>query len=98
MKINQVFTGLLGDGEVIAYFGRARLVKRLDCKYELRGGSGEDHSAAKEWISLFMHEVVLVTPNAPRSAQTARPAYYAQGRGNEPRGGAGGPPPAASVD
>jgi hypothetical protein len=27
----------------------------------VRGGSIEDHSAAKEWISLFMHEAVLVT-------------------------------------
>lgn len=63
MKINQLFRGLLGDGEVIAYFGQARLIKRLDCKFELRGGSSEDHSTAKEWISMFMHEAVLVTPN-----------------------------------
>jgi hypothetical protein len=48
---------------VIAYFGQARLVRRLDCKFELRGGSIEDHCAAKEWISLFMHEVVLVRPS-----------------------------------
>jgi hypothetical protein len=64
MKIAHIFSGRLDEGEVIAYFGQARLVRRLDCKFELRGGSSEDHSAAKEWISLFMHEVVLVCPSA----------------------------------
>jgi hypothetical protein len=62
MKITRMFSGLLNEGEVIAYFGQARLVKRLDSKFELRGGSVEDRSAAKEWLSLFMHEVVLVCP------------------------------------
>lgn len=47
------------EGEVIATFGEAQLVKTLDCKYELRGGSRGDHTAAKEWISLFMHDVVV---------------------------------------
>ena len=63
MKITRMFSGRLDEGEVIAYFGQARLVRRLDCKFELRGGSVEDHSCAKEWISLFMHEVVLVCPS-----------------------------------
>ena len=45
---------------MVAYFGQARLVKRLDAKFELRGGSREDQSEAKEWISLFLHEAVLV--------------------------------------
>jgi len=48
-----------GQGEVIAGFGQTRLVKTLDCKYELRGGSNEDRAAAKEWISMFMHEVAI---------------------------------------
>jgi hypothetical protein len=64
MKLNQVFSGLAGNGEIIAYFGQARLIKRLDSKFELRGGSAEDHCAAREWISLFMHEVVLA-PGPP---------------------------------
>lgn len=65
MKLNEAFSGLLNQGEVIAYFGRARLVKRLDCRFELRGGSREDLSAAQEWISLFMHEAVLAGENRP---------------------------------
>ena len=64
MKIHQVLSGWLGEGEVVAYFGQARLIKRLDCKFELRGGSLDDQSAAKEWISFFMHEAVLVAPGS----------------------------------
>jgi len=60
MKINHFFPNLLTEGEIIAYFGQAKLVKRLDSKFELRGGSRGDHTAAKEWISLFMHEAILV--------------------------------------
>ena len=63
MKIKHFFSNFLNEGEVVAHFGRAKLVKRLDCKFELRGGSPEDHLAAREWISLFMHEAVLTTPN-----------------------------------
>jgi len=47
------------EGEVIATFGRARLVKKPDARYELVGGSMEDHLQAREWISLFMHEAVF---------------------------------------
>jgi len=48
---------------VITTFGAARLVCHRDGKMELRGGQAEDHTAAKEWISLFMHEAV---PRFPR--------------------------------
>jgi hypothetical protein len=44
---------------VIALFGDAKLVKTIDSKYELRGGSKGDRTAAQEWVSLFMHEMVL---------------------------------------
>jgi hypothetical protein len=46
------------EGEVIAAFGEAKLVKCSNGKYELRGGSKGDQLAAREWISLFMHEAV----------------------------------------
>jgi hypothetical protein len=59
MKIMKYFTGFRDEGEVIASFGQARLVKYLDGKYELREGSKEDRLAAKEWISLFCHDVVV---------------------------------------
>jgi hypothetical protein len=46
------------EAEVIATFGQAKLVKTLDFKYELRGGSHDDRLAAREWISLFFHVAV----------------------------------------
>ena len=59
MKNRHNFQDLTEAGEVIAFFGNAELVKTVDSKYELRGGSKEDRSAAQEWISMFMHEAVL---------------------------------------
>ena len=59
MKIRNYFPGFTDEGEIIASFGEARLVKYLDGRYELRGGSKEDRLAAKEWISMFCHDVVV---------------------------------------
>ena len=51
----------LGIGDkLVARFGRAALVQRPDGKWQLKGGSRDDRTTATEWISLFMHEVVLV--------------------------------------
>lgn len=47
------------EGEVLAYFGQARLVKRLDGKLELLGGTDGDRTAAREWISMFFHEAIV---------------------------------------
>jgi len=63
MNIKHACRGILNQGEVVAYFGRAKLVKRLDCKFELCGGTREDHFAAREWVSMFMHEAVLLPPD-----------------------------------
>jgi hypothetical protein len=59
MKIRNYFPGFTDEGEIIASFGEARLVKYLYGKCELRGGSKEDRLAAKEWISLFWYNVVV---------------------------------------
>ncbi len=51
---------------VIARFGRARLLERPDGRAELRDGSAAEQTEAKEWISLFRHETVLrVSPIFP---------------------------------
>lgn len=47
------------EGEVVASWGEAKLVRYLDGKLELRGGSKQDRCEAKEWISLFWHEAVV---------------------------------------
>ena len=46
------------EGEIIARFGDAKLVRFLDGKMELRGGSNDDRTAAREWMSMFWHEAV----------------------------------------
>ena len=60
MKINMSSRKQDGDAQIITCFGAARLVRRIDRRLELRGGSADDHSAAREWISLFMHEAVPI--------------------------------------
>jgi hypothetical protein len=50
-------------GKVIVSFGRARLVRLPGGAMELRGGQPADLTAAKEWISLFMHEAVPRLPD-----------------------------------
>lgn len=45
--------------ETLATFGQARLVKHLDGRIELLGGSTDDRRAAREWCSLFLHEAVF---------------------------------------
>lgn len=60
------------EGEVVAYFGQARLIKFLDGKLELRGGSARDHAEAREWMSLFWHEAVF--RYVPGNVNIRRPA------------------------
>jgi hypothetical protein len=47
------------EGEVIARFGDAQLIRFLDDKMELQGGSNADRTAARESMSMFWHEAVL---------------------------------------
>ncbi len=59
MRIRAYLPDLRDRVEVIATFGRAQLVRTLELKYELRGGTREDRIAAREWISMFFHEAVV---------------------------------------
>ncbi len=47
------------EGEVIASWGDAQLIKYLDGKLVLKGGSKEDRIAAREWISMFLSDAVV---------------------------------------
>jgi hypothetical protein len=47
------------EGEVVASWGEAQLIRYLNGRTELRGGSKEDQAEAREWISLFWHEAVV---------------------------------------
>ena len=61
---NYFFTDRAQD-EVIAVFGGAQLVKHLDGRLELRGGSPAAQQAAKEWIAQFMQDRAVTLPPAP---------------------------------
>ena len=47
------------EGEVIASWGEAQLIKFLDGKVVLKGGSKEDRMEAGEWISMFLTDAVV---------------------------------------
>ncbi len=59
MRLRGLIPGLKDEGEVVASWGQARLLRFLDGRLELRGGSRDDRVAAREWISLFWHEAVV---------------------------------------
>ena len=58
MKL-KFFPLLKDEDEVVASWGEARLMKYLDGKLVLRGGSKEDRQAAHEWISMFLTGAVV---------------------------------------
>lgn len=59
MKLKNLWNLFSSEGEVIARFGEAALIRQPDGQWQLKGGTHRDQLAAREWISLFMHEVVL---------------------------------------
>lgn len=61
MKLNTLTDWLRPEHTTLAMFGDARLVKHLNGKLELRGGTPADRIAAKEWCSLFMHNAAFDT-------------------------------------
>ena len=44
---------------LIATFGAAKLVRCLNGRFELRGGTNSDLIEAREWVSMFMPEVTV---------------------------------------
>ena len=57
---NRLFYPLFKDeGEVIASWGEAQLIKYLDGRLELKGGSKENRIEAREWISMFLNDAVV---------------------------------------
>ena len=47
------------EGEIVAWIGEAKLIRFLDGKTELRGGTNDDRAAAREWMSMYWHEAVV---------------------------------------
>src|ERR1035441_1944727 len=55
---SECYPPLKDEGELIASWGQAQLIRYLDGKTELRGGSDQERAKAKQWMSLFWHEAV----------------------------------------
>jgi len=58
---------ILIKNEAMAHFGEARIVKTLDDKYELVGGSEQDRNNAMDWVTLFCPEIVIEDASETRS-------------------------------
>jgi hypothetical protein len=58
MKLN-FFPPFQDEGEVVAAWGQAQLIKYLDGKTELRGGSAQDRAEAKERMSVFLRSAAF---------------------------------------
>ena len=46
------------EEELVAQFGKARLVKQLDGKLELKGGCEKDRTEAQKWVAAFLRKPV----------------------------------------
>jgi hypothetical protein len=56
---SEYFPPFRDEGEVMASWGEARLLKHLDGKLVLKGRAEEDRMVAREWISMFLNDVVV---------------------------------------
>jgi hypothetical protein len=63
MKLTNFSWLVLAPFEIIARFGSAKVVRNLDGRHELIGGTADDRTAARECCSLFTHEVVFTVTN-----------------------------------
>ena len=70
MKLTNSPWFILATAETIARFGAAHLVRNLDGRHKIIGGTPSEHSAAREWCSLFAPEIVFTS--APQAASPAR--------------------------
>ena len=52
------------DARMVIRFGEAALIRQRNGNYRLTGGTRNEETEAKEWISLFLHEAVLQVPSA----------------------------------
>lgn len=59
MKLNLLAWLKRDEGETLAYFGAARLIRKPAGKIELVGGPPDDRAVAREWVSLFLHEATV---------------------------------------
>jgi hypothetical protein len=59
MRTRNLFPERTNEGEVLVSWGDAKLVKFMDGKLVLKGGSKAEKGEAREWLSMFWHEAVV---------------------------------------
>jgi len=59
MRIRNIFPDFKDEGDMIATWGGAELIKHWDGRLELRAGSKEDREEARVLLSLFWHGAVV---------------------------------------
>ena len=62
MKTTNIGKRIVNKAKIISRFGSAWLIRRANGRHELIGGTDSDFTAAKEWASLFAHEIVFSRP------------------------------------
>ena len=62
MKLKNHGKRIVNTARIVNRFGNAWLIRRANGRHELIGGTDSDFTAAKEWTSLFAHEVVFSRP------------------------------------
>lgn len=60
------------EAEIVAFWDEAGLIKFLEAKMELKGGSKDDRFAAEEWISQFRREAAVGNAAVPEKGRQAR--------------------------
>jgi CheY-like chemotaxis protein len=68
------------EGEMVASFGAANLIRYREGRWELHGGSPSDHAAAREWCSLFQHEATFNNALLPLTAEQPKAANAVHNR------------------
>jgi hypothetical protein len=67
------------EGELLASFGGAQLIKHLDGTCEIRGGSAEQRGEARDWVSLFLQHVILREPRRVKVLAVAQSDWQMPG-------------------
>lgn len=54
----QIHSTEIEVADLVACFGSAQLIKYLDGRFELRGGTASDRRRACDWLEMFMPDVL----------------------------------------
>jgi hypothetical protein len=58
MKLN-IFLSHRRNAQLVQCFGAGQLVRNADGTHDLIGGTTDDIRAAKEWVSMFAHDIAF---------------------------------------